>query len=198
MFWSAQHQYARGESGRGYIIRLGPTLSLRLCLSLSYTTDRHCQIIVSTFSWQSWNPGKMLPFWSEAVRREHLISHNVWIKWLQKINSPTKSSTYCLLFSSKTRSLRLGGGVDFLKPFNDQIVWDKSAATRSSSESRIGPPYWGVPGPTPSMQLTLTESSKASPYKRVQGLLPSMKRALTESRGSSLGFHVEGHSNPWW
>jgi len=39
---------------------------------------------------------------------------------------PHRSSTYCSIFLIKTLSWRFCGGVDFLKPFNWHIAWDKN------------------------------------------------------------------------
>ena len=49
----------------------------------------------------------------------------VLIKWVQKVNSPTKPSTDCSLLLVKTKSGRFYWGVDFLEPFNQYIVCDK-------------------------------------------------------------------------
>ena len=56
-----------------------------------------------------------------------LISYNVLIKWLQKVNPLTALSTYRLTALVKSISRRFCEGVDFLKPFKEYIVRDQSA-----------------------------------------------------------------------
>ena len=48
---------------------------------------------------------------------QHHLSQ-VSIEWFQKVNSPKKSLTYCLLLLIITISRRFCEGVDFLNPFN--------------------------------------------------------------------------------
>ena len=94
--------------------------------ALSQGSFREIGVVQSDYSRfvgrSSFQPLTPLPTTRLRGTHSESISHKVLIQGFQKVNSPTKSSTYCLLLSSKTRSLRLGGGVDFLKPFNDQIV----------------------------------------------------------------------------
>ena len=44
-----------------------------------------------------------------------------------EVNSPTKSSTYCLQLLIQVLSWRFCGGIDFLQPFNSHILWDEGA-----------------------------------------------------------------------
>jgi len=52
------------------------------------------------------------------------ISHNVFIKWFNKVNLPARSSTCCWNLLIKTISWRFCG---VLTPFNWYIVWDESS-----------------------------------------------------------------------
>ena len=66
-----------------------------------------------------------------------LISHNEFIDWFEKVNSPTKSSTYCSLLLIRILSGRFCGGVGFSKPISQYIVSDKGGSTRSRAERAL-------------------------------------------------------------
>ena len=63
--------------------------------------------------------------WSVTERRPtqggDLTSQNVFINKFQKVNYPTKSSTYYLLLLTEISGRRLCGGVDFSKLFHKCI-----------------------------------------------------------------------------
>ena len=57
-----------------------------------------------------------------------LVSQNVFINEFWKVNSPTKSSTYCLLLLIQTLICRFCWGVDSPKLIDKCIVPDKMDA----------------------------------------------------------------------
>ena len=67
------------------------------------------------------------------VGQSEFIWPNVFIHKFQKVHSPTKPSTYCLLQLIKILSWWYCGGVDFLKRIDEYTVSDKT----------IGQPEWG-------------------------------------------------------
>ena len=62
-----------------------------------------------------------------AVHPIHLIWCIALLKWFQKVISPTKSSTYCIVNQQFTISWRFCGQVDILKPFDWYVVSDEIA-----------------------------------------------------------------------
>jgi len=62
---------------------------------------------------------------SPSRRYSRLVSQNILVNQFQKVNSPTKSLTYCWLFLIRILSWRFCGGVHFLKLINEFIVSDK-------------------------------------------------------------------------
>ena len=55
-------------------------------------------------------------------RFNEFIPQNVCISWFSRVNSLTKSSTFCLLLLIETLSRRFCGGVNFLEIIDRHIV----------------------------------------------------------------------------
>ena len=65
------------------------------------------------------------------------ISQNVFIDSFEKDDSPTESSTYCLLLLIETFSYRLCGEGDFSNLINKDIVTDKLVYMRTGNGSAL-------------------------------------------------------------
>ena len=63
------------------------------------------------------------------------VSQNVFINQLRKVNSPTKSSTFCLLFLIKILSRRFCREVDFLELMKRSTSAPRSPQPRSTAKS---------------------------------------------------------------
>ena len=75
------------------------------------------------------------------------VSQNIFIHWFEKVNSPTKSLSYCFLLLIRISSGRFCGGVDFLKLIDKHLCHisrkvDIRLPGRGNSNSRGARPVY--------------------------------------------------------
>jgi hypothetical protein len=153
-FWKSCNWYARGSAGREASARanvVSPAVLIKWFLKVNPPTKSSTFSSCKEYKRTSWRfCGRGWPFKTLSLvrarkreRRSTSARANaappaVLIKWFQKVNNPTQSSTYALHEYYHRRSWRFCWVVDFPKPFN-WYAWG-SARRNATARANAAPP----------------------------------------------------------